>query len=406
MCLRMPGCQDSAPERCLLRASSIAGPWIGGAFGANELVEARHRFGRAVVRSLESKFASAWNDHDSSDIINLIQNFERSDASDGGKCWGPELHSLLEATADSQASFEAIRLRLEAYLIRATACDFRGRLSMNGSHGFGTLGGVPLRQLRGTLLERVSGEYRVIDSDPAVPVPSTLSGIVQPATYTGTADGLIAEVARFDSVSTNACAGISADVDVGFREAVSVICRAAIPLPWIFSAITTLYFTQHDPRSFRTGSWDRQMGVSYSSRTVDPYLIAESLLHEACHQNFYLGNLDGALEEDDGISRISPVVALPRPLWAILLAYHAFANVSIFFARLDELDSDRKNQYIARNIQYAHALEMILIGAKLTLPRAIELFRLLRAEFHDAVRLTIGCVSLSSGGNECSNLSE
>ena len=60
--------------------------------------------------------------------------------------------------------------------------------------------------------------------------------------------------------------------------------------------------------------------------------LAEMLVHEATHQYMYilcrLGDID---DGSDPKLYYSPVRRMERPLWAIVLAYHAFANVLLLY---------------------------------------------------------------------------
>ena len=67
---------------------------------------------------------------------------------------------------------------------------------------------------------------------------------------------------------------------------------------------------------------------------------------------------------------------------AILLAYHAFANVAIFFSRVDGLSNEDRARYSGPNVEHAKQLEAILIDAPLALPLSKKMFEVLREHFH------------------------
>lgn len=77
--------------------------------------------------------------------------------------------------------------------------------------------------------------------------------------------------------------------------------------------------------------WHRRGEVMMSWR-LRPEQLAEILVHEASHQHFFMAGMLSPY--DDGSDQslyYSPVVKTERPLAKILLAYHAFANVILFF---------------------------------------------------------------------------
>jgi HEXXH motif-containing protein len=85
--------------------------------------------------------------------------------------------------------------------------------------------------------------------------------------------------------------------------------------------------------------WHRRGEVLMSWR-LRPEQVAEMLVHEASHQHFFLAAFIGGYDNgSDNSTYYSPVVRQERPLSKILLAYHAFANVLLFFrccrSRLD-----------------------------------------------------------------------
>lgn len=81
-----------------------------------------------------------------------------------------------------------------------------------------------------------------------------------------------------------------------------------------------------------SGSGETLPGVIHCSFPVGAPGLAEVLIHESAHQFFYLLDRCGAL--DDGRdSRLywSPPIRRSRPLDRILMAYHALANVKLFY---------------------------------------------------------------------------
>ncbi len=84
-----------------------------------------------------------------------------------------------------------------------------------------------------------------------------------------------------------------------------------------------------------SGSVSGQPGVIYCSSPLDPVRIAESLIHEAAHQHFHLAQSEVRLHTlRDESEYWQPYVQAGRSIDRILLAYHAFANVLLFYQRL------------------------------------------------------------------------
>jgi HEXXH motif-containing protein len=72
-------------------------------------------------------------------------------------------------------------------------------------------------------------------------------------------------------------------------------------------------------------------GVVYLANRRDLPTIAEILVHEASHQYMYILRRLGAIDDgSDRKSYFSPVRRVPRPIRAIVVAYHAIANVILF----------------------------------------------------------------------------
>jgi HEXXH motif-containing protein len=76
--------------------------------------------------------------------------------------------------------------------------------------------------------------------------------------------------------------------------------------------------------------------------------IAEILVHESSHQYFYLLERLGPVDDGADARRYwSPATGSERPLRRILIAYHAFSNVWLFYqaCRASNVGSD----YLATN---------------------------------------------------------
>ena len=85
-------------------------------------------------------------------------------------------------------------------------------------------------------------------------------------------------------------------------------------------------------------------GVICVSNQNDPWALAEMLVHEATHQYLYILNRLGPL--DDGTDQtlyFSPIRNMGRPIHFIVVAYHAFGNVLLFYRTVrDAISADRE----------------------------------------------------------------
>ena len=85
------------------------------------------------------------------------------------------------------------------------------------------------------------------------------------------------------------------------------------------------------PEMFSASTAQRP-GVVESSHHPEAIKNAESLVHEASHQHFFLAEMLGAVDDgSDTKLYYSPVVQRERPIDRILFAYHAFANVMLLY---------------------------------------------------------------------------
>lgn len=108
--------------------------------------------------------------------------------------------------------------------------------------------------------------------------------------------------------------------------------HAPIYQPWVERVIRHLVPLRFDKSCMRSGSHADQPGVIHISYDERAIVLAEMLVHEATHQYMHLLCRLGDI--DDGTDTklyYSPVRRTDRPLSAIVVAYHAFANVLLFY---------------------------------------------------------------------------
>jgi hypothetical protein len=106
---------------------------------------------------------------------------------------------------------------------------------------------------------------------------------------------------------------------------------------WVVRVIRRVSVVHFERNVLYSGSHEHQYGTIHISDTFRVLSLAEMLIHEASHQYFELLNKLGPTV-DPGHTELyySPVKKCDRPLHKILLAYHAFANVMLFYRGVDE----------------------------------------------------------------------
>ncbi len=127
-----------------------------------------------------------------------------------------------------------------------------------------------------------------------------------------------------------------ADRVTELRAALEAVARFAPEyLPWIGGAVRVVAGWPGSGDKVMSGSVPGQPGVVYVSSPLSTLRVAESLIHEAAHQYFHIGELHTRFHTlADAATYWSPYVQKERPIDRILLAYHAFANVSVFYQRV------------------------------------------------------------------------
>ncbi len=103
---------------------------------------------------------------------------------------------------------------------------------------------------------------------------------------------------------------------------------------WAERIIDSIVSLKRAPRSrvIRSGSISSLVGVIWGSVHSEARALAETLVHEASHQYFYLATQLGPVDDaSDTNLYYSPAVQTARPLSRILLAFHAFANVLLYY---------------------------------------------------------------------------
>lgn len=118
------------------------------------------------------------------------------------------------------------------------------------------------------------------------------------------------------------------------ESAQGILCDyAETYLNWVarvVRAIVPLKKTEDDV--FTSSSCYKHPGVIFISFPSPSLMISEMLVHEAAHQYFFLLSRLGDVEDGtDTRLYYSPIKQMGRPIKYILLAYHAVANMILFY---------------------------------------------------------------------------
>jgi hypothetical protein len=176
------------------------------------------------------------------------------------------------------------------------------------------------------------------------------------------------------------------DADVvtcALHKALRLLARhAPIFLPWIGRVIRRIIPVLSPLQMTCSGSYEDYPGTIYMSLNCAPVAIAEILVHEATHQYYYILARYGAIDDGSGQTFFSPIKGTKRPLAMILLAYHAFANVLLFY-RLCRQKHIRDSGYCRTNeaqlVPKLHVLEDTLARTNALTPLGEALWRPLAA---------------------------
>lgn len=139
---------------------------------------------------------------------------------------------------------------------------------------------------------------------------------------------------------------------------IALLKRHAPPyLRWSTRLVRKVVLLRHETERIRSGSRPWRFGLVHMSCSPNAAAMAEMLIHEASHQYYHVLTRLGPV--DDGSDRTlyySPAKRTGRPLDRILLAYHAFANVLLFY-RLCRESGAVDRAHCDWNI--AHSTEML-----------------------------------------------
>lgn len=167
------------------------------------------------------------------------------------------------------------------------------------------------------------------------------------------------------------------------RGAVAVLRRHSPRyLPWVDRVLRAIIPCEGSHARLRSGSDFDQPGAIQVSFPAPAAALAEMLVHESSHLTYQIATRLG--DVDDGSDQalyFSPVKQTGRPIDRILLAYHAFANVLLFYRDCQATGID-DDGYCERNeratIPQLELLEEPLLKTKALTPIGRALFHPLR----------------------------
>jgi HEXXH motif-containing protein len=160
------------------------------------------------------------------------------------------------------------------------------------------------------------------------------------------------------------------------RRAVALMERHAPGfLPWVEKVIRRVIALDGSDGVLRSFSDQDRPGTIGASLPASALSIGETLVHEASHQMANIVKRLGPLDDgSDDRGYFSPVKQTERPIGAILIAYHAFANVVLFYRAC--LASGVEDVAHCRRNEERHVRELgILLGHLRASPALTDLGR-------------------------------
>lgn len=120
------------------------------------------------------------------------------------------------------------------------------------------------------------------------------------------------------------------------RDALALLDRQSpAHCDWVRRLAVTVTPLERQGRTIRSWSSGDYPGLVCLCGNGELVEVAETLVHEASHQHFHaLRQFGDLVDPSSDEMAFSPVKSCPRPIEMILLSYHAFANVQLYFRHL------------------------------------------------------------------------
>lgn len=137
----------------------------------------------------------------------------------------------------------------------------------------------------------------------------------------------------FDDLVTKALPTIDPRMVEVLDKAVQLIeLYTPMYVPWVRRTVHNIFILYPRSDTIESGSVEHYLGLIHLSAHAAPLPLAELLVHEASHQHMNLLTKLGPIDDgSDANTYYSPPVNKYRRLSLIMAAYHAFANVLLFY---------------------------------------------------------------------------
>jgi HEXXH motif-containing protein len=162
-------------------------------------------------------------------------------------------------------------------------------------------------------------------------------------------------VRDFDELVSKALPTVDPRMVTVLDEAVELIHEfAPTYVPWVRRALHHMFILEPRKDTIESGSVEHYPGLIHLSAHAHPLPMAELLVHEAAHQHMNTLAKVGAVDDGSDTQRYySPPVDKHRKVSLIVAAYHAFANVLLFYRMCERNGLD--------NVQECRRQERILL---------------------------------------------
>jgi HEXXH motif-containing protein len=154
---------------------------------------------------------------------------------------------------------------------------------------------------------------------------------------------------------------------------------------WVTRVLRRLIVVAAPQAGIMSGNLHGYYSMFYISDCRDPLVIGEMLVHEASHQYFHsITPLEDVADHTDPTTYYSPFVRCQRTIDRLLLAYHAFANVYLYYREcLDSQDHHERARAGLRTVyDDLNVVEETLMTSDKLTPTGRALIEPLYREMH------------------------
>lgn len=154
---------------------------------------------------------------------------------------------------------------------------------------------------------------------------------------------------------------------------------------WVTRVLRRLIVVAAPQAGIMSGNLHGYYSMFYISDSRDPLVIGEMMVHEASHQYFHsVTSLEDVADLTDPTTYYSPFVRRQRTIDRLLLAYHAFANVYLYYRECGASQDHHERASAERRTVYKDLSvveETLMTSDKLT-PTGRALIEPLYRELH------------------------